>query len=154
MCEFLSAIVKRDGEVLYRPEVDSHEMLVESFELSDGGLGQFVRVEFVPAQPRKLDEPDAYVLKVDGEECPAWFEDYRLKTTNYQRDKIRGMIISGERKILIGGCHILSGAKIERVCGARIISMKDSSIREMRENSSVGEMWENGKIINDNRVKK
>ena len=143
MCKFLSAIVKRDGEVLYRPETDSHENLVDYFGLSDSGVDNFVRVEFTSDTP---DKPDTYKLRVDETKTPAWFEEYREKSISYLRDKIKSIIVTGERKILMGGCWILSEAKVGRLLATRVIWMKNSQVNEMRENSRVNVMRENSQV--------
>ena len=172
MCQWKSAIVTRQGEVLHHWNVDSHENLVDLFDLKDK-LDYFVRVEFTPTD-NKYADVSAYVLKVDEKATPAWFEDYRESVTEKLRAIISRAIITGGRRIIVDGEWILAGeAKLERLCGGRVIQMwgssqvgemwgssrvgkmrESSQVGEMWESSQVGEMWGSSKIVTDHRVKK
>ena len=107
MCKFLSAIVTRTGEVLVEPMIDSHETLIELFNLRDDKrLDLFVRVEFTP--PNVDGKPDyfafdKYTLKVDESEVPAWFEEHRENAVTVLRRTLDKMLVSNERKVLVGG---------------------------------------------------
>lgn len=80
MCNFLSALVTRQGEVKYNLYTDSHEDLIELYGLRDNSMmGQFVRVEYRPKNSNDLADVTKYKLYVDEEETPEWFEDYRQK---------------------------------------------------------------------------
>lgn len=50
MCQFLSAIVLKNGDVLHSPLLDSHSELVQLFQLPDSRLHHqhFAKVEFTP----------------------------------------------------------------------------------------------------------
>jgi len=52
MCNFWSAIITRNGEVLYDKDLTSHEELVKKHHLKDDKLENrdFVRIEIVPNQ--------------------------------------------------------------------------------------------------------
>ena len=53
MCNFLSAIVMKSGDLICDPEhTDSHEDLLESNGIQDNGMGGFVLVEFLSPEGR------------------------------------------------------------------------------------------------------
>ena len=81
MCNFLSAIVLSNGDVLTAPEyTDSHEDLILHFGLENcdnSRCQHFVRVEFTP---EKIDDPDSYTLKIDDEGgAPQWFGEHESR---------------------------------------------------------------------------
>ena len=51
MCQFLSAIALRNGDILWDAYTDSHEYLVGMYELDDSkepSINRFVRIEYKP----------------------------------------------------------------------------------------------------------
>lgn len=62
MCEFLSAVVMKNGDIIYNPYTDAHEDLVALHNLRDNREGKFARVEFKPDDPTDLDKPEKYKL--------------------------------------------------------------------------------------------
>ena len=81
MCNFFSAIVLRNGDVLWHEATDSHSDLVAHFQLPDNGeCRHFAKVEFTPAEKDgvlQYGEPDSYIMRVDEPTSPSWFEDVR-----------------------------------------------------------------------------
>ena len=77
MCNFLSAIVLKDGTVLCDPQNhDSHERLIQMNSVKDGHVqnGRFVRVEFLPPNDAKeLFDVSKWSFKFDDYERPDWF---------------------------------------------------------------------------------
>ena len=160
MCEFKSAIVTATGDLLHNPFTDSHEDLVRLFKLNDTatvrGEPRFCRVEFKPENRDGLADVDKYVLRVDEERKPEWFDEKMEKSTVAKlRLIIAGMIISGEVDILIGGAYILAkGAKVGTVKNALIhVMMPQSKVGEMWGSSNVGEMRDSSNVQQDNRAK-
>jgi len=175
MCRFLSALVKKNGNIICVPGVtDSHEDLIEYASLHDNDnyIRSFVRIEYHPDNG-ELHELDKYELHVDESDTPDWFDKKmkeKIERKLYQR--VKKMIISNEKPILLGGCYILHGdAEIRKVQGSRIISMRDNasvmnvwgnasvtdvgdnaSVMNMRGNASVTDVWGNAKIINDSKI--
>ena len=170
MCEFLSAIVMLNGDIVCRPQfTDSHEDLISSANIRDG-LTQadgFVRVEFLPpsgsTQGKFLSPSDnsalfdtkSWTLKVDQPGVPDWFNKERARSSLAAR--VRRMFVQDERKILLGGCYILGdGADIEIVKNARIFRMVGNSkvgtmcgtskVEFMCDSSKVGFMYDSSKV--------
>jgi len=129
MCKFLSALVLRNGDIVCQPKVtDEHELLIADCGLRDEGLiadRAFVRVEYSSPAGAPLTDLDNYALIVDEPSIPHWFDDaMRERVTEQLRDRVKRMIVTDERQILLGGCWILSeGAVVEWAVGARIAAM-------------------------------
>jgi hypothetical protein len=129
MCNFLSAIVSRTGEIYYHPLSDSHTHLIAHFGLKEGKAGQnFICVEFTP-EGGKIDQPDGYTLSVDETRIPSWFDDEaREKVVGFLRGTVERMIVRDDREILLGGCWIVAGkATVDLATNCRIISVRDSA---------------------------
>ena len=146
MCQFKSAIVLKNGDVIHSDYSDSHEDLIDMLELSDKGMGAFVRIEFIPEE-NKYSDYELYTLKVDQQDTPDWWnEDLIKRTTDHMREIIKRMIIKTNKKCLIGGSYIIDGAKIGRCVSSNIIVMLGSS--------NVGVMRGSSKVGVDNRIAK
>jgi hypothetical protein len=148
MCKFYSAIVMRNGDVLHNENLTSHEDIKELFNLNDNGMhtDRFVKVEFCPDDNSDLANIERYRLNVDENSTPEWFEQHRQFVTEKLTDIVRRRIISGEVKILVGGLYVVKDAQIGRVQQAKVVYMQNSSVNEMRENSSVDVMRENSSV--------
>ena len=152
MCKFMSAIVLRPNgpvEVLRNAWTDSHDDLVELFNLRDNNREAFARVEFCPKKPDTMDQPDTYVLTIDEQRCPEWFDDdLKAKVSNRMRGWVKAMIVSGDVSMLCGGAYILAkGAKVECVKSALIhVMMPGSNVGVMWESSNVGSMRESSNV--------
>jgi hypothetical protein len=152
MCNFLSAIALPNGDLLSLPDLtDSHEDLISYFALDDKRdekLAKFARVEFAPSNGRH-DDVESYQLMIDEQSIPTWLTDEMQEVIKSRlRTMVSRMIIKDSRRLLLGGCWILSGeANIDQAKHARIIAMRESSqVGEMRESSRVGEMRESSQV--------
>ena len=145
MCNFKSAVVTRNGKFLHNAFLDSHEDIVDLFNLHDNGIDNFVRVEFIPRG--KFWEIDNYKFRIDENEVPSWWaKELEEKTVQNLRKIIKNMIISGERKILVGGKYILYNAKINKIANCVIQTMDNSQVNKMWSNSQVNKMWGNSQV--------
>lgn len=161
MCNFLSAIVLRSGEILCDPEhTDSHEDLVAAHNLRDNGHGGFVRIEFIPVNEQFTDV-SSYKLVLDEPDRPEWFDDaLEERILESLRDRVRRMIVDDERTMLLGGCWILGpNAIVKMVLSARIYCMLGSAkignvggsakIGNVRDNAQIGEKGPNATVLKD-----
>ena len=149
MCNFLSAIVRKNGDLHFNLWTDSHEDLIQLFALRDNREGNFARVEFTPKDPADLDKPEKYHLKIDEARGPDWFdESMKAKIVGRLRRVIESMIVRGEVVCLIGGVHILAtGAKISFIKNCRIVAMLGSSnVGEMLGSSNVVALLDSSKV--------
>ena len=155
MCQFMSAIITRDGQVLQNCLTDSHEELIAHFDLHErkaNGHGQnFIRIEFTPGRDKEdrpvYDDSTGYKLRVDENETPTWFDaEARGKAEKFLRGVIERMIVRDERKMLLGGVWILAkGAKVQTTRMCRIIAMSGAMVEYLNA-SNVGVMWESSKV--------
>lgn len=130
MCNFLSAIVMRNGDVLCDPEhTDSHEDLLVMHNIWDTRTQQnkFVRVEFLPPEDSSTTlDLSTWKLQVDQASQPEWFDEDKVKETLLAR--VQRMIVVDKRPLLLGGCWILAdGAQITDAISARIFLMLGSA---------------------------
>ena len=73
MCQAFSCLFLKNGEVLWRFGVDSHEDLIRAAKLLDDGRKQtFVRVEITPRNGSYL-RPAGWVYRVDQADTPKWY---------------------------------------------------------------------------------
>ena len=178
MCHFKSAIVMQDGRVLHSEFTDSHEDLIALYGIDDkrrsAEITKFVRVKFYPTNLIDLAEPEKYVLRLDENQAPAWWDDERKEAAAGElKAIIERMIVDDNREILVGGSYILTkNASVKRIVHCLIpvmfgkvgVMRKSSNIGEMlgssnigemlgssnvgvmRESSNIGEMWGSSKV--------
>jgi hypothetical protein len=72
MCRLASFIVTRE-RVLWHPESDSHEKIIELFKLDDRKECDFVRVELAPSNDNYLQPLKKWEYKVDQPTTPEWY---------------------------------------------------------------------------------
>jgi hypothetical protein len=146
MCNFKSAIVLRNGDLLHNPFLDSHEDLIELFNLRDNGLDHFVRVEYTTSERKDIIEN--YKLNIDETSVPEWFEEFRERITDQLKCIVNNMIIREDRKFIIDECIILApGVTIDKIQHCVILEMRENStVNTMRENSTVNTMLGNSTV--------
>ena len=75
MCNFFSGIVKKDKSVLWLPGVDSHDEIIEHFELKDNTNDPrkmtFARFE-ITRGAAKIENLQDWVFRVDERIAPDW----------------------------------------------------------------------------------
>ena len=175
MCDFLSAIVLKNGDVLHNLKIDSHEELIKLNNLRDNREGNFARVEFSPIS-NNYDKPKKYVFKIDESITLDWFNDsMKEKTISKLSSIIKRMIVTKNTPLLKDGVFILSdsvivdeirdcfikamcgSSKVVKMCGSskvdymhdssKIVNMHDSSkVEHMWDSSKVGIMWDSSKV--------
>jgi len=130
MCNFLSAVVSRTGAIYCNPLMDSHEDIIEYFNLRDGGMGHIVRVEFSPEKREDLIDSTKYLLKVDEQETPEWFEEHRENVLSHLLQIIKNITITEDRKILLGGAFVIgNNVKVGKLIGCDIKYAGSSTIK-------------------------
>ena len=150
MCQFKSAIVTPNADVLHNAYTDSHEDLVRLFKLNDTasvrGEPRFCRVEFYPDDKNDLADVDKFKLHIDEPRKPDWFtKEMEARTTAKLRLLVSAMIITGDVDMLCGGAYILAK-------GAKVQCVKNAFIQVMLGSSKVGVMRGSSKVLTDNRV--
>ena len=147
MCRFKSAIVTKTGELYHNNFLDSHEDLIDLYGLNDNGIrDNFIRIEYYPIGTERLDDIKKYELHIDENEIPEWFDDtMKNKIERKLKTIIKGMIISDNKKIIVGKSVILTGdAVINKIQNCVVLAMyENSQVNVMYDNSQVNEMYEN-----------
>ncbi|MCU0414194.1 MAG: hypothetical protein MUE91_07325 [Ignavibacteriaceae bacterium] len=128
MCRFFSVIVSKNGEIYHNDFTDSHEDLIDIYNLhgDDKIQSKWVRIEFVPQNPCDLE---TYKLNIDDEK-PAWWNDtFETKIIKKLKAILKPKILTeGVFKILCGGMYILGGnAKINKVVNCNVQSVSGSA---------------------------
>ena len=129
MCQFLSAVVLRNGDVLTHPMLDSHSDLVLYLGLPDTTAyhQHFAKVELTPAS-NWLD-PATWTFRLDEETAPSWWEDVATGVEETLRQRASRMILrTGKKRLIVDGCWIVGGdAVISDVRAGRIVRVQDSA---------------------------
>ena len=142
MCNFLSAIVLRNGDVLSHPMLDSHSDLVQHFKLPDTRQHHqhFAKVELTPTGDW-LDV-SLWNFRLDEETVPGWWADVAVQAEATLRARADKMILkTGEHSLLVDGCWVIGGdavvrdvraARIARVSGGTITDVRGGTITDVR----------------------
>lgn len=75
MCKFLSAIVLKNGDLICDPFIDSHEDLIDRYNLRDNNTNNFIRIEHTPDDDFYYSDLTEYKLHIDENTTPDWFTD-------------------------------------------------------------------------------
>jgi hypothetical protein len=156
MGNFLSGLALRSGDVLTHWAIDSHTELQEHFGLIDNGRGEFAKVELTPGNGDWL-APETWTFHLDEETAPAWWDEVKDTAEKKLRARAEGMVRKGGTlKHVYDGCYILGDdARIENLCGGRVIQMRDSaSIRGVWGSASIRDVRDSASISDDKRKKK
>jgi len=148
MCNFLSALVLKNGDVLHHPMLDSHADLVRYFKLpdTDAHIQHFAKVELTP-----VDWADAatWNFRVDEEVLPVWWADVASAVEGTLRSRAAGMILKdGDHDLIVDGCWIVAGtAKVRDVRSGRIILVQDSAqISNVGGSAQISGVWDSAQI--------
>jgi hypothetical protein len=148
----------QSGEIIWDPTTNSHEILMNKFNIRDGlcQQGKFARVELIPPKDHtQIADLSKWNLRIDEESTPEWFnhEEVHSKLSAI----VQGMLVSDKRDLLSGGCYILlDGADIEEIEDCRIPLMVGSSkigrmkgsskVEFMHDSSQVGSMHDSSQV--------
>ena len=148
MCNFLSALVLRNGDVLTHPMLDGHADLVTYFKLPDttAYVQHFAKVELRP-----LDWGDVatWGWELDEETAPAWWADVAGGAEAELRARAARMILrEGEHCLIVDGCWIVSGtAVVLDVRAGRIVRVGGSAqIHDVWDSAQIHGVWDSAQI--------
>ena len=150
MCNFLSVIVLKNGDVLHHPMLDSHSDLVAYFNLPDTSAHHqhFAKAELVP---QDWLDPDTWAWQIDEPTRPGWLDDVDGSAEARTRAIARKMILTEHTpipRLIVDGCWIVGGKGVVRdVRGGRIIRVQDSGqVGEVRDSGRVGVVRGSGQV--------
>lgn len=92
MCKMFSGIVTKAGVTLAPFENQSHSDLLEEMGIEDtsfNAMKKFARLELVPPNGIITSNIDSYVLKVDQDIVPDWYENDKGKYEQEMRDTVK-----------------------------------------------------------------
>ena len=95
MCKMFSGIVTKAGVTLAPFENQSHSDLLEKMGIEDSrfnAMEKFVRFELVPPNGIITSNIDSYVLEVDQDIVPDWYENDKGKYEQEMRDAVKKML--------------------------------------------------------------
>ena len=131
MCNFLSAIVLRNGHVLHHPMLDSHADLVRYFKLAAVDtapyLDRFAKVELTPVDWMDVS---TWTWCVDEETRPQWLDDVEGAAEKSLRAIAGRMIIREDRDLIVDGCWIVGGS-------AKVCDVRSGWIRRVQDSAQI-----------------
>ena len=128
MCNFLSALVLKNGDVLTHPMLDSHADLVRYFKAPDTNayIHRFAKVELVPVD---WTDPSTWQWTVDENVLPSWWHEVAVSAERTLRARAASMILrDGTHSLIVDGCWIVGGtADVSDVRAGRIVHVGGSA---------------------------
>ena len=157
MCNFLSAIVLKNGDVLTHPMLDSHSDLVTYFQLPDTTAHHqhFAKVELTPTD--WLDA-STWRFRLDEATAPGWWDDVKTSAESTLRARAQAMVITGgEKQLIVDGCWIVGGDAVVRdVRAGRILGVWGSAqihgvwdsaqIHDVRGSAQIHGVWDSAQL--------
>ena len=135
MCRLKSGIILK-GRV-FVPEYDSHTQMLEELGITDDYLNAsktFVRAELLPVDGDVFSSIDNWILKVDQDVIPDWYDEETYKpqviaaVKEWAKDHIHngvdGLKISSGQGLYIKDCKdvgIYGNATVENICGSATV---------------------------------
>ena len=116
MCRLKSGIALRDR--LYIPDQDRHGDMLKELDIKDDYIGAsktFVRWELVPPDGNMLADVDTWVLSVDQDIVPDWWDEEARKPGIVDAVKAwaaEHIMVSGDKKVDHGIYYLFGDAKI------------------------------------------
>ena len=148
MCQFLSGIGFKNGDVFTSDYTDNHENMIEAWGLKEKFDNGWVRLEYTSDT---LTDLSTYRLNIDESYIPSWVtEEIKEKWERKLKTRAKRMILLvGEINCLLGGKYVVGGdVKINNVISSNIVFCGDNaSITKVRDNASITDVRDNASII-------
>ena len=144
MCEFMSVLVLKNGDILSHPMLDSHSDLVAYFQLPDENahIRHFAKAELTPVD--WLDS-STWQWRIDEPTRPGWLDEVESLAEAKARALAQRMVIteaSAIPRLIVDGCWIIGGKAVVRdVRGGRILRVQDSAqVSDVRDSAQVSDV--------------
>ena len=141
MCNFLSVLILKNGDVLHHPMLDSHSDLVTYFKLSD--TSQHVR-HFAKAEltPDDWMDPTTWKWRIDEDTKPRWLTRAVEDDAERKARKIAATMIlkDGDLPFIVDGCWILGGK-------TRVREIRSGWIRRIQDDATISDVRGGTKIL-------
>ena len=135
MCKLKSAIILKDR--IFMPDYDSHSDMLEELKIKDDYLHAsktFVRAELSPKGGDVFSDIDTWVLNVDQDITPDWFDadTYKPKMVEMVKEwakthihiGVKGLKINAGQNHYIKDCYdveVYGSATVKEVCGSATV---------------------------------
>jgi len=158
MCNFFSCIVTENGDALFDPISDSHEIIIsnnaKNYDLSDDTADpaelKFARVEILPPNDDVFQPVDKWNFTIDQRIIPAWWSEFHKKQAYDCLNTFLDSVLLKDKKIqeLSTGRYWVRDCQIAELKGdVLIVKMLGSSqVGEMRDSSQICEMWGSSQV--------
>ena len=157
MCNFLSGLVLRNGDILTHPMLDGHADLVTHFNLpdTDAYVQHFAKVELRPVD---WGDVATWEWHLDEQAAPSWWDDVAGGAEAELRARAARMILrEGEHRLIVDGSWIVLGTAVVRdVRAGRILHVQDSAqihdvqdsaqIHDVRDSAQIHDVWGHAQI--------
>ena len=150
MCNFLSGLVLRNGDILTHPMLDGHADLVTHFNLpdTDAYVQHFAKVELRPVD---WGDVATWEWHLDEQAAPSWWDDVAGGAEAELRARAARMILrEGEHRLIVDGSWIVLGTAVVRdVRAGRILHVQDSArIHDVRDSAQIYGVEDSAQIYN------
>ena len=162
MCKLKSAIILKDR--IFMPDYDSHSKMLEELGITDDYLGaskKFVRAELSPTDGDVFSNVDTWVLNVDQDITPEWFDADEQKPRMIEAVKawakdhihvgVEGLQISAGENHYIKDCknvEIYGSATVKYICGsATVKNIYDSAtVKYICDSATVKNIYDSATV--------
>ena len=164
MCRLKSGIILK-GRV-FVPEYDSHTQMLEELGITDDYLNAsktFVRAELLPVDGDVFSSIDNWILKVDQDVIPDWYDEETYKpqviaaVKEWAKDHIHngvdGLKISSGQGLYIKDCKdvgIYGNATVENICGSATVKYicDSATVKNICDSATVENIYGSATVEN------
>ena len=164
MCKLKSGIILKNR--VFVPEYDSHTKMLEELGITDDYLNAsktFVRVELSPTDGDVFSSIDNWILKVDQDVIPDWYDKETYKpqviaaVKDWAKDHIHngvdGLKISSGQGLYIKDCKdvgICGSATVKNICGSATVKYicGSATVKYICDNATVENICDSATVKN------
>jgi len=139
MCNFWSAILTRDGKVLWDKDIETHSELITKFGLKDDKLENrdFVRIEVAPKNIMSKKKSDWVFTLDEPKTIPSWYEEASAAHNLTVWTEWRKMITAMHKDIADAGLNLDRMKAIEERC--KTMKPGNATVSRSTVNASINE---------------
>ena len=115
MCQWISAWVLPNGDVLCKPEIVSHDLIAKELGINTRDTGRAVKIEFTPGA--SLLEFDSWTLTLDEPDEPEWWKSAIEGVRERMKQIARSAIPTDGAHSFDKGYHAIAGTARATVSG-------------------------------------
>ena len=154
MCQFKSGIILKNKIVIAQGADDSHSNLLDELNIEDNtenAMRRFVRAELVPPNNEWWTDPDTWIVHIDQDITPEWFDIDRERYEADFREAVKDwckvhIMVDKMINELSSGYYMLRRCEVKKLLNDVKVLLDNSTVTEMRGNSTVTKMWGNSTV--------